>query len=86
MSAGLKRLVVGVVGALAVVVGVAIAGVAIVGHVSFDSNGGLKPYGLQETLPQMVASFGANARVGEVIVGSSSVYYPASTLAATASI
>jgi hypothetical protein len=75
MSAELKRLVVGVVGALAVIVGVAVAGVAIVGHVSFDSNGGLKPYGLQETLPQMVASFGANARVVEVIVGSSGVYY-----------
>ncbi len=75
MSAGLKRLVVGVVGVVAAIVGVAIAGVAIVGHVSFDSNGGLKPYGLRETLPQMVASFGAKARVVEVIVGSSGVYY-----------
>ncbi len=75
MSAGLKRLVVGVVGALAVIVGVVIAGVAIVGHVSFDSSGGLKPYGLRETLPEMVASFGANARVVEVIVSSSGVYY-----------
>jgi hypothetical protein len=70
MSAGLKRLSVGVVGVLAAVVGVAIAGYATSG-----SNGGLKPYGLQETLPQMVASFGANAHVVEIIVGSSGVYY-----------
>ena len=67
---GLKRLVVGVVGAVAAIVGVAIAG-----HVGSDSNGGLKPYGLRETLPQMVASFGANAPVVEIIVGSSGVYY-----------
>jgi hypothetical protein len=70
MSAGLKRLIVGVVGVLA-----AVAGVAIAGHIGDDSNGGLKPYGLQETLPQMVAAFGANARVVEIIVGSSGVYY-----------
>jgi hypothetical protein len=75
MSAGLKRLVVGGVGVLAAIVGVVIAGIGIVEHVGFDSNGGLKPYGLQETLPQMVASFGANARVVEIIVGSSGVYY-----------
>ena len=76
MSAGLKRrIVVGVVGALAVLVGVVIVGVSIVGHVSLDSNGGLKPYGLQETLPEMVASFGANARVVEIIVDDSGVYY-----------
>lgn len=66
----MKRFAVGVVGVLAAIVGVAIAG-----NVSFDSNGGLKPYGLQDTLPQMVASFGANARVVEIIVGSSGVYY-----------
>lgn len=54
---------------------VAIVAVAIVAHGTADSNGGLKPYGLQETLPQMVASFGANARVVEIIVGSSGVYY-----------
>ena len=53
----------------------AIVGVAIVGHVSFDSNGGLKPYGLRETLPQMVASFGPNAHVVEIIVDSSGIYY-----------
>ena len=70
MGAGLKRLVVGVVAAGAVIVGLAIAG-----HVGSDSNGGLKPYGLRETLPQMVASFGANARVVEIIVGSSGIYY-----------
>ena len=75
MSAGRKRLVLGVVGALAAIVGVAIAGIGSLGHVGFDSNGGLKPYGLQETLPQMVSSFGANARVVEIIVGSSGVYY-----------
>jgi hypothetical protein len=70
MSAGLKRLVVGVVGVLAAIIGVAIAG-----HIGVDSNGGLKPYGLHETLPEMVASFGADARVVEIIVGSSGVYY-----------
>ena len=70
MRAGLKRLVVAAVGVLAAIVGVAIAG-----HFTTDSNGGLKPYGLQETLPQMVASFGGNARVVEIIVGSSGVYY-----------
>ena len=69
-AAGLKRLVVGAVGVVAAIVGVAIAG-----HITSDSNGGLKPYGLQDTLPQMVASFGANARVVELIVGS----FPAST-------
>jgi hypothetical protein len=65
-----KRLAVGVL----VVVG-AIIGVTIVGHVTPDSNGGLKPYGLQETLPEMTASFGASARVVEIIVGSSGIYY-----------
>ncbi|MFT3863780.1 MAG: hypothetical protein QM729_05860 [Solirubrobacterales bacterium] len=53
----------------------AVVGVAIAGHVGVDSNGGLKPYGLQETLPGMVASFGPNARVVEIIVGSSGIYY-----------
>jgi hypothetical protein len=75
MNAGLKRLIVGVVAALAVIVGVVIVGVGIIGHVSLDSNGGLKPYGLRETLPQMVASYGDNARVVEIIVGSSGIYY-----------
>jgi hypothetical protein len=70
MSKGLKRVAVGVAGITAAVIGVAIAG-----HVGTDSNGGLKPYGLPETLPGMVASFGSNARVVEVIVGSSGVYY-----------
>src|SRR5690349_4856785 len=72
MSAGLKRLFVGVAGIVAAVVGVAIAG-----HLtsSDNSNGGLKPYGLHETLPQMVSSFGSNARVVEIIVGSSGIYY-----------
>jgi len=75
MNGGLQKLVAGGVGVVAAIVGVAIAGVAIFGHAGFDSNGGLKPYGLQETLPQMVSSFGANARVVEIIVGSSGVYY-----------
>jgi hypothetical protein len=70
MSAGLKRLVVGVVA-----IGAAVVGVAIAGHVASDTNGGLKPYGLRETLPQMVDSFGGNARVVEIIVGSSGIYY-----------
>lgn len=70
MSAGLKRLVLGAVGVLAAVVGIAIAG-----HVTSGTNGGLKPYGLSDTLPQMVASLGPNARVVEIIVGSSGVYY-----------
>jgi hypothetical protein len=70
MSAWRKRLIVGGVAVLAAVVGFAIAG-----RVTLDSNGGLKPYGLQETLPQMVATFGANARVVEIIVGSSGTYY-----------
>jgi hypothetical protein len=39
------------------------------------SNGGLKPYGLKETLAEMLSSFGANARVVEVIVDSSGAYY-----------
>ncbi len=43
MSVGLEWLVVGAVGVLAAIVGVAIAG-----YVKSDSNGGLKPYGLQE--------------------------------------
>jgi hypothetical protein len=70
MSKGRKRVVVGVVGITAAVIGVAIAG-----HVGTDSNGGLKPYGLGETLPGMVSSFGSNARVVKIIVGSSGVYY-----------
>ena len=72
MSAGLKRLFVGVAGIVAAVVGVAIAGHLTSGD---NSNGGLKPYGLHETLPQMVSSFGPNARVVEIIVGSSGIYY-----------
>jgi hypothetical protein len=35
----------------------------------------LKPYGLQETLPKVVSSFGANARVVKIIVDSSGIYY-----------
>jgi hypothetical protein len=70
MSKGLKRVAVGVVGITAAVIGVAIAG-----HVGTDSNGGLKPYGLAETLPGMVSTFGSNARVVKIIVGSSGVYY-----------
>ena len=70
MSKGLKRVAAGVVGITAAVIGVAIAG-----HVGTDSNGGLKPYGLRETLPGMVSSFGSNARVVKIIVGSSGVYY-----------
>ena len=66
----MKRLIVGVVGVAA-----AIFGVAIAGHLKSGENGGLKPYGLQETLPGMVSSFGANARVVKIIVGSSGVYY-----------
>jgi hypothetical protein len=66
----LKMLVVAVVAFPAAIVGLAIAG-----HAGLDSNGGLKPYGLQETLPEMVSSFGADARVLEIIVGSSGVYY-----------
>ena len=53
----------------------AVVGVAIAGELTSGANGGLKPYGLQETLPEMVASFGANAHVVEIIVGSSGVYY-----------
>jgi hypothetical protein len=68
---GLKTLAAGLIAVLAAVVGVAIAG-----HGGgLDSNGGLTPYGLQETLPQMKSSFGANARVVEIIVDSSGVYY-----------
>jgi hypothetical protein len=67
---GVKRLAAGAAAVLA-----AIAAVALAGHIGSDSNGGLKPYGLRETLPQMVASFGANARVVEIIVGSSGIYY-----------
>jgi len=70
MSSGLKRLFGGVAGIVA-----AVAGVAIAAHLTSDSNGGLKPYGLQETLAQMVSSFGPNARVVEIIVGSSGIYY-----------
>jgi hypothetical protein len=69
MRFGLKRLVVGLVALTAGATGVAI----LLG--ATDPNGGLKPYGLQQTLPQMVSSFGANARVVEIIVGSSGVYY-----------
>lgn len=69
MRFGLKRLVVGLVALTAAVTGVAI----VLG--AADPNGGLKPYGLQETLPKMVSSFGANARVVKIIVGSSGVYY-----------
>ncbi|MGZ4183956.1 MAG: hypothetical protein ACXVFA_01055 [Solirubrobacteraceae bacterium] len=66
----MKRVAVGVAGITAAVIGVAIAG-----HVSTDTNGGLRPYGLRETLPGMVSSFGSNARVVKIIVGSSGVYY-----------
>jgi hypothetical protein len=69
MSKGRKRVAVGVAGITAAVIGIAIAG-----HVGTDSNGGLKPYGLPETLPGMVSSFGSNARVSR-----SSSAPPAST-------
>jgi hypothetical protein len=68
----LKTILLGTFGVVAAVVGVAVAG-----HFSggLDSNGGLEPYGLQQTLPEMTASFGPGARVVEIIVGSSGVYY-----------
>jgi hypothetical protein len=69
MRFGLKRLVLGLVALTAAATGVAI----LLG--ATDPNGGLKPYGLQQTLPQMVSSFGSNARIVEIIVGSSGVYY-----------
>jgi hypothetical protein len=70
MRLGIKRLIVGAVGVLAAVIGVAIAA-----QLTTGPNGGLKPYGLKETLPEMVSSFGANARVVEIVVDSSGAYY-----------
>lgn len=70
MRLGIKRLIVGAVAVLAALIGVAIAV-----QLTTGPNGGLKPYGLKETLPEMVSSFGANARVVEVIVDSSGAYY-----------
>ena len=66
---GLKRLVVAAVGLAA-----AIAGVAIAGHFESGSSG-LRPYGLRDTLPGIVAAFGGNARVVEIIVDSSGAYF-----------
>jgi hypothetical protein len=66
---GFKRVVVVAVGLV-----LAVAGVAIGGYFESASHG-LRPYSLQETLPKMVAAFGSNARVVEIIVGSSDVYF-----------
>lgn len=56
-------------------VSAAVVALVIVTRVTSDANGGLKPYGLAETLPGMTASFGTGARVVEIIVGSSGIYY-----------
>lgn len=69
MRFGPKRLAMGVVGVL-----VATAGVAIGGYFESASSG-LRPYNLQETLPEMVAAFGPSARVVEIIVSSNDVYF-----------
>jgi len=61
---------VGAVGLIAALIGVAVAV-----RLTTGANGGLKPYGLHETLPEMVSSFGANARVVEIIVDDSGAYY-----------
>ena len=66
---GIKR---GVV-AIGVVV-VAVAGVAIGGYFASRSTAALA-YDLQETLPKMVSAFGSDARVVEISVGSSDVYF-----------
>ena len=66
---GFKRLAVVVVGVL-----LAVAGVAIAGYFASTSLG-LRPYNLQATLPEMMAKFGANARVVEIIVSSNDVYF-----------
>ena len=70
MRLGLKRLILGAVGLIAALIGVAVAV-----QLTTGANGGLKPYGLHETLPEMVSSFGANARVVEIIVDDSGAYY-----------
>jgi hypothetical protein len=70
MRLGLKRLLLGAVVLMAAVIGIAVAVDLTVGP-----NGGLKPYGLQKTLPEMVASFGPNARVVKIIVDDSGTYY-----------
>jgi hypothetical protein len=70
MRLGLKRLILGTVGVVAALIGVAIAA-----QLTTGPNGGLKPYGLRETLPEMVSSFGANARVVEIVVDDSGSYY-----------
>jgi hypothetical protein len=66
---GIKR---GVV-AIGVVV-VAAAGVAIGGYFESSSTAALA-YNLQATLPKMVSAFGSDARVVEISVGSSDVYF-----------
>ena len=70
MRVGRKRLILAAVGVTAALIGVAIAVDLTIGP-----NGGLKPYGLRETLPAMVSTFGANARVVEIIVDDSGAYY-----------
>jgi len=70
MRLGIKRLILGAVGVVAALIGVAIAV-----QLTTGPNGGLKPYGLHETLPEMVSSFGASARVVEIIVDDSGAYY-----------
>jgi hypothetical protein len=70
MRLGIKRLILGAVALVA-----ALIGVAILVQLTVGPNGGLKPYGLKETLPEMVSSFGANARVVEIIVDDSGAYY-----------
>lgn len=69
MRSGRKRLVSAVVGVAAAAVGVAIAA-----HFEAGSSG-LRPYGLRDTLPEMVARFGGSARVVEIIVDSSGAYF-----------
>jgi hypothetical protein len=70
MRLGIKRLILGAVGVIAALIGVAIAV-----QLTTGPNGGLKAYGLHETLPEMVSSFGAHARVVEIIVDDSGAYY-----------
>jgi hypothetical protein len=53
----------------------AIIGIAVAIDLTVGPNGGLKPYGLQKTLPEMVASFGPNAHVVKIIVDDSGTYY-----------
>ena len=66
---GMKRVVVGVVALV-----LAVAGVTIGGYVESASHG-LRPLSLQQALPKMVSAFGSDARVVEIVVGSSDVYF-----------